>query len=160
MNTTPDNPVMRLVERLMRFWNVPGEIEATEIYADEYCGFDVTDHSLINGPAGVNQQVQRFRQAFPDLEFRAEEMIRNENRIALYWSARGTHRGTLLNIPPTGRKVELYGVTLLYLQDGKIFQSVHLWDMAAMLRALGLLPELERMDPIDQFTLRDALTIC
>jgi steroid delta-isomerase-like uncharacterized protein len=149
----------QLLERLMEFWNQRAVCDAAEIYADDYRGIDVTDHTLIQGPDGVTRQLRRFREAFPDLFFETEEMIREKNRVALYWSASGTHRGTLLNIPPTGRAVRLNGITLLQIHGGKITRSVHLWDLAALLRAIGLLPELERKHPIDPLSLRDALTI-
>lgn len=152
--------IVNLVERLYSLWNTHNFTLARELYTDDYCGIDMTGHTRVKGPEGVVLQLERFCRAFPDLVFSNEETILENDRVALYWTARGTHNGTLLNIPPTGRRVEINGVSMLRVVNGKIAQSVHLWDMAGLLRELGLLPELEARAPLDPISLKDALTIC
>jgi steroid delta-isomerase-like uncharacterized protein len=152
--------MMSVVERMMAMWNSRNATMADEIYSEDYCGVDVTDQTRIDGPKGVVSQLERFYRAFPDLVFRAEQAILEDDRVALYWSASGTHAGTLLNIPATGRPVQVNGISLLQLVNGKIARGVYLWDLAALLRAVGLLPELEKRAPLDPITLQDALTIC
>jgi steroid delta-isomerase-like uncharacterized protein len=152
--------VMNIVERLYLMWNTQNFSLAPELYTEDYCGVDITDHSRVNGPEGVVRQLERFCRAFPDLMFSNEETILENDRVALYWTAHGTHQGTLLNIPPTGRHVQVNGVSMLRLANGKITHSVHLWDLAGLLRELGLLPELEARAPLDTMSLKDALTIC
>lgn len=135
--------IMNLIERLIGMWNAPDSNRAREIYAEDYRGVDVTDRTRVEGPEGVTRQLERFYRAFPDLVFATEQTILEHDRAALYWSAKGTHAGTLLNIPPTGRTVQVNGVSLLYIVNGKIAQGVHLWDLASLLREIGLLPELD-----------------
>ncbi|MBI4674195.1 MAG: ester cyclase [Chloroflexi bacterium] len=134
---------MNLIERLITIWNAHSTQEVAEIYAADYQGVDVTDHNLVHGQAGAAQQLERYVCAFPDLTFTLEQSIVQSDSAALYWKARGTHLGTMLHIPPTGHSIELHGMSLLAIQDGKIKQAYHLWDMAGLLRSLGLLPDLE-----------------
>jgi len=152
--------ITNLLDKLMTLWNTRDYPLACEIYADDYQGLDVTDQTRIRGPEGSARQLQRFVAAFPDLNFQVEQTLIQDHQVAVYWCARGTHQGTLLNIPATGRIVEINGVTMLRVADGKIKTGVHLWDMAALLRTIGLLPELERKPPLDTLSLKDALTIC
>lgn len=152
--------IMDIIERLMVMWNSHDCSRAGEIYARDYRGLDITDASRVTGPGGVAKQLERFYRAFPDLKFQPEETILENNRVALYWSASGTHQGTLLNIPPSGRRVHVHGVSMLRIENSRIVRGVHLWDMAALLRAIGLLPELEKRAPIDPIDLKSALTIC
>lgn len=137
------NDMLNLIERLFAMWNSPDAALAFEIYSEEYCGIDLTNQTRIDGPAGVTRQLERFYKALPDLEFKNEQVVFENDRVAVYWSARGTHRGTLLNIPPTGRVVQINGVSWLREKNGKFARGVHMWDMAALLRAVGLLPELD-----------------
>ncbi|WP_343424817.1 ester cyclase [Candidatus Amarolinea dominans] len=58
------------------------------------------------------------------------------------WTARGTHLGTLMNIPASGRHVTVRGVSTFTLQEGQITKADFIWDVAGLLRAIGLLPEL------------------
>lgn len=152
--------VMNLIERLLTLWNSRNYHTARELYADDYCGVDMTDLTRVSGPAGVSRDLERICRAFPDLHFSNEQTIVDNDRVAVYWSARGTHQGTIMNIPPTGRTVNVNGVTMLRLANGKVAQAVHLWDMAALLREIGLLPELDKRAALDPISLKDALTIC
>jgi steroid delta-isomerase-like uncharacterized protein len=80
--------------------------------------------------------------AFPDLHFTPEEIIVQDDRAVLAWIGRGTHRGKLMNIPATGRSVEIRGVSLLTIKDNQVQRGLYIWDVAGLLRTLGLLPEL------------------
>ena len=49
-----------------------------------------------------------------------------------------------MHIPPTGRRVTVRGVTLLTIDGDSVRRSESLWDVAGLLRAIGLLPELNQ----------------
>jgi hypothetical protein len=68
--------------------------------------------------------------------------VTDEDHIALFWIATGTHRGPLMHIPPTRRPFEIRGVSLLRIDADKITEILSLWDVAGLLRAVGLLPDL------------------
>ena len=86
--------------------------------------------------------LEKYWQAFPDLEFTLTDVLVDEARLAIVWMAEGTHQGTIMNIPPTGHRVEVRGVSILDVEDGLIVRGQYIWDMAGMLRHMGLLPEL------------------
>jgi steroid delta-isomerase-like uncharacterized protein len=66
----------------------------------------------------------------------------DHSQMVVVWTARGTQQGTLMNIPPKGRAVQVQGMTLFTIQDGQIARSQSVWNLAGMLRAFGLLPDL------------------
>jgi predicted ester cyclase len=76
------------------------------------------------------------------LHFELERCVAQRDCAAVFWQASGTHAGKVMNIPPTGRRVEMRGVSWLKMAGGKIVQGEQLWDVAGMLRAIGLLPDL------------------
>ena len=110
--------------------------------APEYEGVDVNSAEHQHGPDGMRQNMLRYLSAFPDLRLAAEEPVCQGARIVLPWTARGTHLGPLLHIPATGRSVSVRGVSLFTVRDGKITHGLHVWDVAGLLRVLGLLPDL------------------
>ncbi len=134
---------MQLIEQLATMWNERRPDLAAELFTANYEGIDMTTETRVQGPAGVRARMERIYRALPDVQFCAYETILENSQLALHWSISGTQRGVLLNIPPTGQSIQINGVSFLTLQDGKIKRAVHLWDMAAVLRTLGLLPELE-----------------
>lgn len=142
MHTGPED-IMNLIERVCAMWNTRNLSLAPELYTADYCGLDITTQHQVDGLAGVVRQLERIHHAFPDLQLSAGETVFENQRAAVSWRAHGTHRGIVMNIPPTGQTVQINGVSFLTFENGKISQAVHLWDMAAMLRIFGLLPELE-----------------
>jgi hypothetical protein len=52
----------------------------------------------------------------------------------------------LLNIPPTGRTFVVRGVCFLTVANNQIQRGEYIWDLAALLRCIRLLPELHEND--------------
>jgi steroid delta-isomerase-like uncharacterized protein len=131
-----------LIARLIDAWNSHDPERVAAFYSPDFQGKDVAEAAPQEGPDGVRQSFRRYMQAFPDLRFSAEDVIRDGRRVVLVWSAQGTHRGTLFNIPPTGRSITIHGVSVLTVSNDKISRALYIWDMAGLLRSMALLPEL------------------
>jgi steroid delta-isomerase-like uncharacterized protein len=127
---------------LIAAWNSHDADRVAALYAADYVGLDIAQAEPQYGPEGIRRCLADSYQAFPDLYISADTIVIDHNQMVLAWTARGTQRGTLMNIPPTGRPVQVQGMTLFTIQDGHIARSHSVWDLAGMLRALGLLPEL------------------
>lgn len=134
--------VERVVDALLAAWNAHDRAAVRALYAPDYEGRDISESMPQRGPRGIDQAMARYLDAFPNLCFTNEDVIIQDNRAAVVWRARGTHCGRLMHIPATGRAVEVLGTTLLTVRDGQITRGLYIWDMAGLLRALSLLPEL------------------
>ena len=132
----------RLIRDLIDAWNSHDVDRALEFYAPDYSGEDVGRAQRHQGHAGARKFIGAYVRAFPDVQLSADEMIGEGERAALMWTARGTHLGAIMNIPPTNRPVQIRGVSLLTLQQDKIYHATYIWDVAGLLRNIGLLPEL------------------
>ncbi len=116
--------------------------KAISYFSEDYVGEDVGQATPHNGPDGLKRILEDYFRAFPDLSLTCEDTVVDSDRIVQIWSARGTHKGRLMHIPPTDRQVEIRGVSVLTLRQGLIERGLYMWDVAGLLRALGLLPEL------------------
>lgn len=134
--------VARLGREILRAWNARDTERVAAYFASDFRGIDVGNAAPQRGPDDVRRMVEQYLRAFPDLRFSVEDSLVDGNRVALIWTARGTHAGALMRIPPTFRPTEVRGVSILTIEDGKITRALHHWDVAALLRDLGLLPEL------------------
>jgi len=83
------------------------------------------------------QRVQMIRTAFPDWEMTADEMLGEGDRVVTRWRARGTHRGSFRGIPATGKKIEVKGIAIDRVLDGKRVEGWVEWDMLGLLQQLG-----------------------
>jgi steroid delta-isomerase-like uncharacterized protein len=129
-------------EIINQAWNSHDIEKALSFYSTEYIADDVSQASLLRGHEGLRAMLESYWRAFPDLEFAVTDMLIEGSRVAIVWVAAGTHRGTIMNIPPTGHKVEVRGVSIIDVENGLIVRGQYIWDLAGMLRHMGLLPEL------------------
>jgi steroid delta-isomerase-like uncharacterized protein len=123
-------------------WNSHDIEKVLSFYSPEYVGDDVGQASLLRGHEGLRAMLEMYWQAFPDLQFRVTDRLIQDSRLVVVWVAEGTHQGTIMNIPPTGHKVEVRGVSIIDVENGKVVRGQYIWDLAGMLRHMGLLPEL------------------
>ena len=118
---------------------------------------DVLDHVLADtftyhDPAnpGVTsrddykQFVTALRTTFPDIQFTIEDEVADGDQLAIRWTMRGTHRGDLVMpagpIPPTGKQVQVSGITLIRFTEGKVVEEWQNADNLGFLQQLGVIP--------------------
>jgi steroid delta-isomerase-like uncharacterized protein len=132
----------RFIAQLLDAMNSHDMDRVAACYAPDYRGVDVNEPAPQLGRVGIRQSMSRYLAAFPDLRFTQEAAVIAGNHVAIQWTAYATHQGTMLRIPPTGKQVVVRGATFLTLQGGQIVSASYIWDVASMLREIGLLPEL------------------
>ena len=127
--------VRRFVEE---FWN-EGNMSA----ADELMAVDAAIHMPTGEVVkidGLKSFAGTFRGSFPDWHSTVEELIAEGDRVAELWTGRGTHRGELQGIPPTGKRVEVPGSVFYRIVDGKIVEFRGQLDMMGLVQQLGVIP--------------------
>jgi steroid delta-isomerase-like uncharacterized protein len=122
------------------FWG-KGDLDAAdELFADELVDHSPAVPDLAPGPAGQRQALAAYREAFPDLRVTNEDVLAEGDKVVLRWTARGTHQGDLMGIPPTGRLVTLKGIDILRIENGKIVERWAEYDNLGLLQQLGIVP--------------------
>jgi steroid delta-isomerase-like uncharacterized protein len=83
-------------------------------------------------------EIMMYRTGFPDIHQTIHDMIVEDDRVAHRWTTTGTHTGVFLGIKPTGKKVEIKGMTVSrFGPDGKIHEIWNFHDRLAFLEQLG-----------------------
>ncbi len=136
------NTISQLINDVIHAWNAHDIDRALKFYALDYAEEDVAQADWQSGLEGIRRTMAYYLHAFPDLQLTVDDMIVEGCRAAVVWTLRGTHRGTLMNIPPTERAVCVRGTSVLTIENGKIKRALRIWDLAGLLRSIGLLPEL------------------
>jgi steroid delta-isomerase-like uncharacterized protein len=90
-----------------------------------------------SGRAGVKQRVQALREAFPDVKFVVDEIVGENDVVAARYRWEGTHSGTFLGIPATGRRVAVRGMDFYRFKNGRVSEHWDNMDELAMLTQLG-----------------------
>ena len=75
------------------------------------------------GPEGYIWFFTHLREAFPDLKVAPEEMVADEEKIAIAYTITGTHKGNFVGIPPTGKIIKARGMQIAKFDSaGKIVE--------------------------------------
>lgn len=104
----------------------------------------IVEHSLPPGlPAGIEgskQFIGMYLAALPDLRLTPEDMVAEGDRVVVRFTLSGTHKGELMGIHPTSRKVTITGIQILRVASGKIAENWINLDALGMLQQLGVIP--------------------
>ena len=76
----------------------------------------------------------------PDLRIVIDDMIAEDDKVAVRYTIEGTHEGDLFAIPPTGRRVCIESFTVERVSDGKIREHWRITDSLDMMQQLGAIP--------------------
>lgn len=129
------------LDKLLAAWNAHDKSAIMALYHPDFEGEDLSEAKAAKGLYQADRMVAYIFNAFPDLEMKPLEWGCDGEKFFYFWKATGHHRGKLMNIPPTGKPCTFMGASIFTLKDGKILRSRRMWDVATMLRQIGLLPE-------------------
>ena len=113
------------------------------IYALHYISHQPADDEDLRGPEAIKLFAAGMRETFPDLEITIEDQIAEGNKMLTRFRTRGTHRGELWGIPPTGKEVEITNMSMSRIEEGKMAEEwpapARLADRLGMMQQLGVI---------------------
>ena len=60
-----------------------------------------------------------YRAAFPDLQMKIEDEVVEGDVVVTRWTARGTHKGELMGVAPSGKQVVVTGIVIARFATGQ-----------------------------------------
>lgn len=134
------NEMKALLRRSLALWN-DGGMKVADGRVELIC--------LINGrpvnPDEIKRYVGALVAAFPDMHYTIEDMVAEDDRIAIRITMRGTHRGDFVSpmgrLTPTDRAVTYTRMEWLRIARGKIAEIWLSWDHLSLLQQFGVLPD-------------------
>ena len=102
-----------------------------------------TDHTRdggreVRGLDVARQSIAALRTSFPDIHFTSEDVLVDEDKVVVRWTASGTHRGEFMGVSPTGTHVSWAGINIYRIADGKIVERWANEDGVSLFQQLGL----------------------
>ena len=127
-----DAIVSRWYDELWDAWKV--EV-ADDLFTDDY-QLHIPGQPIFDKQA-VKPVVQMFQQAFPDLKHSVHETIASDDSVAVRWTVRGTHRGEFQGIPASGKSIDVSGITMHHIRDGRISKTWLAFDTMTLVRQIS-----------------------
>ena len=128
-----------VIQREIDFWNGHHADKISEVYADDYVGHEAGGAHDGNRDQ-VKQAAAAIFAAFPDFHLTADLLIAEGDMVVKRWTARSTHKGEYMGIPPTGKAIVVVGCNVLRIEGDKIAECWAHTDMLGMLQQLGVIP--------------------
>jgi steroid delta-isomerase-like uncharacterized protein len=113
--------------------------QADELVAVDFVELDPLPGQR-QGREGLKEMIGMLRAAFPDIHWVVEETVASGDKVVTRFTWTGTHRGTFLGVPASGRSVSVKGVVIDRLAAGKMADSRILMDNFTMMQQLGVIP--------------------
>ena len=126
----------RFVEEVINKQNLAA---ADELVAENFVELDPLPGQA-QGREGLRQILAMFFAAFPDLHWTVEEDAAEGEKLWSRFTWRGTHRGDFLGVPATGNQVEVNGVVIDRIVEGKMVDSRILMNELSLMQQLGVIP--------------------
>ena len=138
MSAEENKAVVR--REMAELFNHTGNLDAVEeIISPDYVSYEPTSGET-RGIEGARQFAATFRQAFPDLQNTIEDMVAEGDKVVMRFRGSGTHLGeTEAFGPPTGKRMEITGITIKRLTGGKIVEAWTNFDALGMMQQLGMI---------------------
>jgi steroid delta-isomerase-like uncharacterized protein len=119
-----------------------GNVDAfAEPLADDFVDHELPP-DLAPTKAGTKEFIGNFLIGFPDTRFDAEDVLSSGDKVVARVQVTGTHSGTYMGIPATGKSIKMQGIDILrFADDGLVHEHWGVMDVMAMMQQLGVVPE-------------------
>lgn len=120
-----------------------------EVFSPEYVSH-FPGQPPTRGLEPLKAVLKSFFDAFPDLVFKIEDQLAEGDKVAIRWSAQGTHQGEWRGfpprergIPPTGRHVTFHATDIYLIADSQVVEEWNTLEQLAVLEQIGVVPHAE-----------------
>lgn len=140
MNTKADAQkagVQRFYDEVLNAHNVA--------MVDSFCMPDFVDHNPDQGHSGkgiddLKAGFTEFFTAYPDIHVTTNFMMADGDKVMAYVTMTGTNSGSMGNMPATNKQVNIDGIDVISLKDGKATERWGFFDNMKMMQQLGMMP--------------------
>jgi len=102
---------------------------------------DLVPVGILRGREEIAAFFTELFTAFPDFEITVGRLAAGQDEVAVEWRGQGNFTGgPFQGVDPTGRAVEVRGVDIIEIADGKNVSNTAYYDGMAFARGVGLLP--------------------
>ena len=122
-------------------WNGANTEVIEDLVTDDFVYHNPMVEEPIRGPDGYRRLIEEYRGAVPDFEMTIEEMFADDGSVATRFTTRGTPEGTLHGHQTNGRPIEITGIIVDHVENGKLVERWINDDALGMLKQIGAISE-------------------
>ncbi|MEP7318187.1 MAG: ester cyclase [Panacibacter sp.] len=114
-----------------------------DLFNDSNFTSNVVMHASPTDVVGIDSArayYANYLTGFSDIQFTIKDVFGQGNKLVKHWNFKGVHTGVFFGIPATGKTVDIDGVTLVRMENGKIAEERDFLDNLEFMQQLGLIP--------------------
>jgi len=135
--TITDQEANALLDRLEEIYNEGNFAITEDVFSPDFvlhhCGFP---EDLV-GIEAFEGFVTQNRTAFPDFKLTHDQVIVKDDKMASRWTVTGTHTGPFGDLPPTGKKLQISGLAISRIANGKFAEEWLYFNFLDFYQQLG-----------------------
>jgi steroid delta-isomerase-like uncharacterized protein len=102
---------------------------------ERYIAHQPDGSTLVRGPQDVKRFQGEYHSAFPDFHINIEDQIAEGDKVVSHYTIRGTHQGDFRGMAPSGKEIEIKGVTTFrFSPEGKVVETWDSYDQLSLMR--------------------------
>lgn len=110
--------------------------------ADSFFSPEAIEHEPVSNPSlpmneSFKAAFRMLRFGFPDLSFKVEEMLVEGDKVVVRFRMQGTHRGRFTHFAPTGKHIDIPGIDILRISQGRCVEHWGFMDSALLSQQLS-----------------------
>jgi steroid delta-isomerase-like uncharacterized protein len=137
MSTQNKSIMRRIYEEV---WNQGKLALLDELVSEDYVGHLPTPPNAPTGRDGLRWLIETYRAGFPDIWVQIDDQIAEGDKVLTSISMRGTHQGTFMNIPATGREITVGAMVMTRFENGRNVEGWATLDRLGLMQQLGVVP--------------------
>lgn len=131
---------LEVMDKFIRFINT-GDLElGKSIISPDVVFYAPTSPEPMHGFQGYTAALDMMRGAMPDVRWKTEEFIADDNKVMVRFTMTGTQTNPFMGMPASGKTVCVTAMNIYEFKDGKIIREHGLPDLFSMLIQLGAIP--------------------
>jgi predicted ester cyclase len=110
-------------------------LEIVDEIFERYIAHQPDGSTLVRGPEDVKRFQEEYHSAFPNFHISIEEQIAEGDKVVSRYTIRGIHQRAFRDMAPTGKEIELKGVTIFrFSPEGKVIETWDSYDQLSLMR--------------------------
>ena len=132
-----DDPRMLFLPLMEEVFNQGNYDVADDLVAENFYNHEAPDSP---GPEGFKASARWLRTAFPDYHAELRELVVDGDLLVARLMVSGTHQGSFMGVPPTGRSFSVQHMHMYRVEGGKLAEHWACRDDLGQLIQLGIVP--------------------
>lgn len=129
ITTANKSLIQRLYKEVLVHWNMA---LVDELVSPRFISHDWPEGA--HGPQPFKDFYSEIRSALPDALYKMDDLIAEDEKVAVRWRLLGTHEGYYRGIAPTGKQLVLKGVAIYRVEEDKVIERWVITDLHNLLK--------------------------